>query len=128
MSDLWETHTILRKKHIGKVEKKLEQSKAMRTGNYEIQKKKNFNNTMKKLDDTNENKSHTKFGQKRARLLQEARIKLGKDQKQMSNFLAMDNNEYKKYESGNIIPEEKKLILFEKKLKLKLRGKEETWK
>ena len=46
----------------------------------------------------------------------------------MAKDLNMELSEYKKYENGSIIPDEKKLVLFERTLKIKVRGKEETWK
>ena len=39
MSDLWDTHTVLRKKYRGTADKKVEKNNALRSGNFETKKK-----------------------------------------------------------------------------------------
>ena len=129
MSDLWDTQTILRKNYRGTADKKVEKKNALRSGNFETKKKQTFSgNNPKKLDDHTDAGRHQTVGMKRGLLIRQARESLqDKSQKSLAKAINIDVNILSKYENGSAIPDNKILRLLEKKLSIKLTGKEDTW-
>lgn len=129
MSDLWDTQTILRKKYRGTADKKVEKNNALRSGNFETKKKQSFGgDNIRKLDDHNDAGKHKTVGMKRGLLIRQARESLqDKSQKALAKAINIDVNILSKYENGSAIPDNKILKLLERKLSIKITGKEETW-
>ena len=128
MSNLWDEQTILRKKFRSTADKKVEKKNALRTGNYDTVKKVNYNSNLNKLDNTEIEKVKT-VGTKRGLLIRQARQLLqgDKSQKALAKSINLDVNTLMKYENGTAIPDNKILIKLERKLNIKITGKEETW-
>ena len=128
MDNLWNQQTILRKNYRSTGDKKIEKKNALRSGNYDTVKKVNHNPSLKKLDGDEIEKIKT-VGTKRGMLISQARQSLegDKSQKALAKSINLDVNTLIKYENGTAIPDNKILIKLEKKLKLKLTGKQETW-
>lgn len=128
MSNLWDEQTILRKKFRSTADKKVEKKNALRSGNFDTVKKVNYNSNLNKLDNTEIEKVKT-VGTKRGLLIRQARQFLDgdKSQKALAKSINLDVNILMKYENGTAIPDNKILIKLERKLNLKLTGKEETW-
>lgn len=128
MSNLWDEHTILRKKFRSTTDKKIHQKDALRNGNFETVKKVNYNNNNKKLDEHNDVGKHNLVGSKRGNIIKNARNNLDdKTQKGLAKKLNIDVKIIQKYENGTAIADIKILRQIEKVLKIKLTGKEETW-
>lgn len=128
MSNLWDEQTILRKKFRSTADKKVEKKNALRTGNYDTVKKVNYNSNLNKLDNTEIEKVKT-VGTKRGLLIRQARqiLQGDKSQKALAKSINLDVNTLMKYENGTAIPDNKILIKLERKLNIKITGKEETW-
>ena len=127
MSNLWDEHTILRKKFRTNTDKDLQKKTALRTGNFESVKKVSYSNN-KKLDEHNDAGKHKTIGLKRANLIKIGRNSLeDKTQKELAKKINIDIKVLQKYENGTAIIDFKILKKLEKALNLKLTGKEDTW-
>ena len=122
--DLWNQITYLTNKR-AKEEKK---QKELRAGNsVSIKKINHTGHNLKKLDDDTGDYSAIKTNQSLCKIIQQTRSKLGIKQKDLANKLNINVNDYNKYESGVLKPDNKILIKLQHHLKVKLTGKQSDW-
>ena len=116
---------ILRKQYDGKLAKK----EALRSGNTEIIKKnKNKNNEVvnpnfKKIDESNDAGKHNTISNNIRILIIKGRNNKGWTQKILANSINVKPSVINDYESGKAIPNNQILGKLERKLGIKLRGK-----
>lgn len=123
--DLWNQITYLTNKNV----KKEKEKKDMRNGNYEIKQKLNNDNIIAKakldVDDGNYTKEKSNFSL--CQIIKQNRTKLSLTQKDIAKKLNIDSNTYGKYESGDLVPDNKILFKLQHYLKVKLTGKKSEW-
>ena len=137
MSDFndWDEVTILRKKYYNAKEKKDYQSNALRTGNYEVQKKfgagGNKNNSAginsRKLDDAEECNKIDKVDRKLSQIIMKGRCDKKFTQDMLANKMSVKKQVIVEYENGQAIPDNQVLGKLERILGIILRGNSSKW-
>lgn len=125
-SDPWETHTILRKSFRSKEDKKLRESNALKSGNFETQKKfgnRTTSDKMNKLDNATDQYSHKKVEKSLSSMIRDTRQKLGISQKDLAKSINEKPIVINQYENGTAIPNNQIIQRLENALNVFLRGK-----
>ena len=123
--DLWNQITYLTNKNV----KKEKEKKDMRNGSYEIKQKFNNDTIIEKakldVDDGNYTKEKSNFSL--CQIIKQNRTKQSLSQKDIAKKLNIDSNTYGKYESGDLVPDNKILFKLQHHLKVKITGKKSEW-
>ena len=120
MNNLFDETIVLRKKYNSKTDK----TQAIRNGSYVVAKKTNpLHSKNYKLDNETEELKHNKIEMSVSKLISQARINKGYNQKQLANLINVDAKTINNYENGRAIPDHKILNKLEKYLHVSLRGK-----
>lgn len=123
--DLWNQITYLTNKNV----KKEKEKKDMRNGSYEIKQKFNNDTIIAKakldVDDGNYTKEKSNFSL--CQIIKQNRTKQSLSQKDIAKKLNIDSNTYGKYESGDLVPDNKILFKLQHHLKVKITGKKSEW-